>query len=470
VTQPYDLVVIGFGAAGLSAAIAYTEAAEATGRSPRIAVLERAPREERGGATQWTAALMRIAEDGRFDTNWRNLVDELGRGLSDSDYCSALEREVPATLEFLTSHGVALERLSWPAPINFAHGEVAVQTVMHPVDGGAGIVAGLGARVESHESTDIYYTTEAVRLSIGQDGAVDGVIARGADGKLRTLYAVAVVIACGGFEGNAEMLTRYLGTNACDLKLIAPGVGNNRGDGIRMATDIGADTAGQFDMFHGEAVDSRTNSPDAVIWSAPYGILVNTAGRRFMDEGTNTLDRTFELVGYEIWRNQNQQAYWITDQTVARLGLLELNFSDLPPVEAASIGELAEKLGLDRESLEKTVAEYNAACGPGTFDHTRLDGKTTVGLTPPKSNWANPLDRAPFLGYPLTTAITFTFGGLRTDLSGRVVTPGGNPIAGLYAAGEVTGLYYHEYPTATSVLRSVTFGRIAGAHAAGQLG
>jgi len=214
-------------------------------------------------------------------------------------------------------------------------------------------------------------------------------------------------------------------------------------------------------MFHGEAVDSRTNQPDAVIWSAPYGILVNRHGRRFMDEGSHTLDRTFELVGYEIWRNQDQEAYWISDQNVADLGLLALNFTDQPPVEAATVGELAEKLGLDREALEKTVAEFNAACGPEAFDHTRLDGKSTTGLTPRKSNWAQPL--SPFVGYPLTTAITFTFGGLRTDLRGRVLTPGGTPIAGLYAAGEVTGLFYHEYPTATSVLRSVTFGRIAGA-------
>jgi tricarballylate dehydrogenase len=469
-SRDYDLVVIGFGAAGLSAAVGYAEAADAAGRTARIAVLERAPEEERGGATRWTTSIMRIAEDGCFDTNWRSLVTELGQGLPDDDYCAALEREVPTTLEFLTSRGVELERVPFPVPLHFAHGEVAVGTVLHPVDGGAGIVRGLGALVEAHEGTEIHYGTEAVRLSVGEDGAVDGVVVRGANGRLQSLHAPAVVIASGGFEGNAEMLTRYLGDNACDLKLIAPGVGNNRGDGIRMAVDLGADTAGQFDMFHSEAVDSRTDKPDAVIWTTPYGILVNAGGQRFIDEGSNTLDRTFELFAYEIWRNQNQQAYWITDQNVAERGLLELNYTDLPPVEAPSIGELAEKLGLAREQLEKTVAEFNSACGPGEFDHLRLDGKATTGLAVQKTNWAQPLDRGPFVAYPLTTAITFTFGGLRTDLSGRVMTPGGNPVAGLYAAGEVTGLFYHEYPTATSVLRSVTFGRIAGAHAAGEAG
>ena len=112
------------------------------------------------------------------------------------------------------------------------------------------------------------------------------------------------------------------------------------------------------------------------------------------------------------------------------------------------------------------MAEFNAAVGPGVFDPYSFDGKSTVGLDPPKSNWAFALDSPPFIAYPLTCAICFTFGGVRTDSSARVVSPSGTPIPGLYAAGEVTGLYYHEYPVGTSVIRGITFGRIAGAHAA----
>jgi tricarballylate dehydrogenase len=66
----------------------------------------------------------------------------------------------------------------------------------------------------------------------------------------------------------------------------------------------------------------------------------------------------------------------------------------------------------------------------------------------------------------LTSAICFTYGGIRTDLDARVVTANGVPLPGLYAAGEIVGLFYHEYPAGTSVLRSLTFGRIAGIHAA----
>jgi tricarballylate dehydrogenase len=116
--------------------------------------------------------------------------------------------------------------------------------------------------------------------------------------------------------------------------------------------------------------------------------------------------------------------------------------------------------------LTATVDEYNAAIGPGELNPRVLDGKSALRLDPPKSNWAFPIVKPPYIAYPLTCAITFTFGGIKTDARARVVTPMGAAIPGLYAAGEVTGLYYHGYPAGTSVLRAATFGRIAGAHAA----
>jgi tricarballylate dehydrogenase len=177
------------------------------------------------------------------------------------------------------------------------------------------------------------------------------------------------------------------------------------------------------------------------------------------------MDATFELIAYEIWRNQNQTAFYIGDRHVHdHPQLLSMFDTDQPPIEADTIEELAMQLGIEPEDLAATVAEFNAAVGPGEFDPNRLDGKATSGIVPPKSNWAFPIDRAPFFAYPLTAAITFTYGGIKTDTSARVLTGNGAPIPGLYAAGEIAGLFYHEYPSATSVLRSITFGRIAGAH------
>jgi tricarballylate dehydrogenase len=252
------------------------------------------------------------------------------------------------------------------------------------------------------------------------------------------------------------------------LPLIAPTLANNQGDGIRLTRPLGADIAGQFDMFHGEPIDTRSSKPDAVVYAYPFGIIVNAEAKRFFDEGADSFDATFERLGYEIWANQNQEAYFVAEKAILDWpNVANIILTDQPPIEAATIAELASKLGLDATALSATVSEYNAAIGPGDSDRTVRDGKAATGIKPPKSNWATPLTTGPFIGYPLTCAITFTFGGIRTDTRGRVIRTDGSAIPGLYAAGEVTGLYYKEYPAGTSVLRALTFGRIAAEHAAG---
>ena len=463
-SSTYDIVVIGMGAAGLSAAVSYAETAAAKGRQARVAVLERSTREERGGSTRYTGSWFRVTEDRQLDPAFVETMESVSGGLADLDYCRTLERELPASIGFLEEHDVEYIYFKQGLPNRNTGGGLGM-----PAAKGLGIVEGLAGVLERTDGVDLVHETEAIRLSVSDDGRVDGVVVRGRDGLLKTLHATAVVIASGGFEGNKEMLTQYLGERACDIPVISPGTGNNRGEGIRMAMEVGADTAGQFDMFHAEPVDARSTEPDPVIYPYPYGIAVNRHAKRFYDEGKNSFDSTFEEFGYEIWRNQEQTAFLIGDQTSLSVnGFTDVVFTDLPPVTADTIGELALQLGLDAHALEATVAEYNAAVGTGEFDPYSFDGKSTVGLEPPKSNWAFPLDSPPFIAYPLTCAICFTFGGVRTDSLARVVSPSGTPIPGLYAAGEVTGLYYHEYPVGTSVIRGVTFGRIAGAHAAAE--
>jgi tricarballylate dehydrogenase len=263
------------------------------------------------------------------------------------------------------------------------------------------------------------------------------------------------------------MLTQYVGNNAVDLRKLAPGTQYNKGDGIRMATDIGADTAGQFDGIHAELTDIRTDRADPVLYGHTYTIVVNADCERFYDEGQASFSDTFELIAYEVWKNQNQAAFMITDEAVMCNNLITAFFdTDVPPAKADSIRELATLLGLDPDALEKTVSAYNAACDDRPFNPHDYDGKSTEGIEPPKSNWANPLENPPYYGYPVAAAICFTYGGLKTDTSARVLAKNGAAIPGLYAAGELVGLFYHEYPAATSVLKALTFGRIAGTHAA----
>lgn len=455
----YDLVVIGCGAAGLSAAVSYAGAVDGP---TRVAVLERASEGERGGATRYTGAWFKITEDRKLDPKFVGEMEEFSRGLADLAYCHTLEREVPHTLDFLEANGVNLIYVKQGFANNNTGGGLGM-----PSQGGLEIVNALAAVVEATDGSEIIYETEAVKLSVSDEGRVDGVIVRGGDGLLKRLGARAVVIASGGFEGNQQMLTQYLGERAVDMPLIAPGVGNNRGEGLRMVMEIGGDTSGQFDMFHAEPVDPRTSHPDAVLYGFPYGILVNGRAERFFDEGQDTLDETFEALGFEIWKHQDQTAFFVADQTFMEMeGVEQLILSDLPPISAPTIAELAAELGLDAGALANTVAQYNAAVGPGEFDPKIRDGKRTIGLDPPKSNWAYKIERPPYVAYPLTCAVNFTFGGVRTNEQAQVVSPRGTPIPGLYAAGEVTGIYYHKYPVGTSVLRASTFGRLAGAHAA----
>jgi tricarballylate dehydrogenase len=458
----YDLVVIGMGAAGLCAAVSYAETAAAGGRAARIAVLERAPREERGGATKYTTSWFRITEDRSLDPNFIPLMVEYAGDRADLDYCRVLERESRASLDFLDAHGVEVIYFKQPLPNRNTGGGLGM-----PVGGGQAIVDGLAGVLEKVDGVDLLYETAGVSLRLSDEGRVAGLVVRGPDGATRTLDTRAVVIASGGFEGSREMRAEHLGPRGADMPVIAPGPENNQGDGIRMATEAGGDTAGRFDRFHGEPVDPRATKPDAVIYPFPYAIVVNERAERFFDEGQTSFDSSFERFAYEIFAHQNQTAFFIGDQrTLAVRALTDVIFTDQPAVTADTIGGLATALGLDPDALERTVSAFNAAIGPGEYDPYVFDGKSTVGLTPNKSNWAAPVDQPPYIAYPLTCAICFTFGGVRTDAAARVVTPEGTPIPGLYAAGEVTGLYYDEYPVGTSVLRALTFGRLAGAHAA----
>jgi tricarballylate dehydrogenase len=460
-SDAYDVVVVGMGGAGLCAALSYAETAKEQDRTARIAVLERAPREERGGATRYTTARFRVDDDNNLDPTFVDTVAATHRD-ANLDYFRTLEAETPATMRFIEERGVEL--------VHYPHG---LATGIHggreaaPPGGGKAIVEGLATVLESLDGVEILYETEAGDLLTDERGAITGITARGRDGYLRTLTAPAVILACGGWQNNKAMLAQFVGKDAVDMPLIAPGVAYNTGDGLRMATAVGGGTAGQFDMIHGEPYDARSTFPDAVILSYPYGILVNKHAQRFLDEGVEPLDMTFEAFSYEIYRNQENEAYLIGDQSMVNVPFYEmLNTTDKEPVTADTLAELAEKLGLDPAALEATVAEFNAAANDVPFDPTTKDGKATSGITPPKTNWAQPLTQGPFVGYPLVTALCFVFGGVATDAQARVVSPAGFPIPGLYAAGEMTGVFYHYYPVGTSVLRGLAFGRIAGAHAA----
>jgi tricarballylate dehydrogenase len=334
-----------------------------------------------------------------------------------------------------------------------------------PVGGGLALVEALAARAEELGIT-FFYETTALGLLRDAHGRVTGLAAkRRGHGPLE--LSGRVVLGCGGFEGNSEMLTRYIGPRAVYLRPVCRGGYYNRGEGIDMALAIGAAACGDFGSYHAEPVDPRSGVSEPSIFIFPYGILVNKEGRRFADESPGTVDAHYERVTRRIFEQREGLAYVILDAKHTRIPNYRLGIrTDKPPIEARSLEEMARKIDIPAEALASTVAEYNQACVPGDYKPLQLDGVATRGLSPPKSNWALPIDEPPYHAYPIISSNVFTFGGLKVDSLARVLDRDGEPIENLYAAGEVIGMYYGNYTGSTSVLKGLVFGRIAGADAA----
>lgn len=465
----YDLLVVGSGFAGAMATLNFLETCKAEGKRGRVALVEAGQADERCGASRWTMAYLRLDKHLAFDADWKHEMKAVSKGQADQEYCEKLGEEAQRTAKYLEARGVKfVHHDEENVLLEFKTG----QHFVYPEGGGYAIVTKLMEHIRSYPNADVYWETEARHVLTTPQGAVRGLQVRRKDGLLYDLSAPDVVLACGGFEGNREMLAKYVGNHTHELPLIAPGLKYNKGAGLNMALEVGAETSGSFDGMHCELVDTRAQKPDAVIWGHNYGIVVNEHSKRFYDEGKRHLFATFEMIALELWRDHNQKGYFITDETIMkrfRPGWV-YDTTDQEPERADTIRELAVKLGCNPDELEKTVAEFNEACDKETpFDLMKLDGKRTRGLSPEKTNWANPIVNAPFYGYPLEAHLTFTYGGVKTNTNAQVLGTNGVPIPGLWAAGEMTGLFYNEYPPATSVLRSLTFGRLAGTQIAQRL-
>jgi tricarballylate dehydrogenase len=280
----------------------------------------------------------------------------------------------------------------------------------------------------------------------------------------------AVVLAAGGFEANAEWRTRYLGPG-WELAKVR-GTRFNTGDGLAMALKIGASPVGNWSGCH--AVGWERNAPefgDLAVGdqfqkhSYPFGILVNARGERFVDEGADFRNYTYAKYGRAILEQPGQFAWQVFDAKVKHLLRDEYRIRQVTKVSAGSLEELAERLdGVDAARFLETAQAFNAAVATNVpFNPNVKDGRATTGISPRKSNWANPLTTPPFEAYAVTCGITFTFGGLRVSEEAQVLDVDARAIAGLYAAGEmVGGLFYFNYPGGTGLMSGAVFGRLAG--------
>lgn len=484
-----QVIVVGGGNAALTAAIS------AAGEGARVTLLERAPEPLAGGNSRFTAGAMRVVYTGVDDLKvlMPDLTDEEVARTDFGSYSAAQfyddlgrvthYRIDPALAEVLVER--SFDTLAWMrgAGVRFLplYGRQSFEVegrvrfwgglTVEAWGGGPGLVESLTA-IARKRGVIIRYGTRATRLIV-ERGRVRGVSAETPDGP-DDFHADAVVLACGGFESSPDWRARYLGPG-WDLARVR-GTRFNTGDGIRMALEIGAAARGHWSGCHAVAWD--LNAPeygDLAVGdgfqkhSYPLGVLVNNRGERFLDEGADFRNYTYARYGAEILAQPQQTAWQIFDGKVIPLLRDEYRIREVTRVRADDLEELAAKMeGMDGHKLVETIGTFNKAVDIDVpFDPSVKDGRGTRGLAVPKSNWANPIDTPPFEAYGVTCGVTFTFGGLHVDAAARVCAQDGDPIPGLYAAGElVGGLFYFNYPGGTGLTSGAVFGRIAGIGAA----
>ena len=487
--QVADVIVVGAGNAAFCAALVAQE------QGAEVLMLEAAPQEESGGNSRFTAGSMRVAYDGVEDIKTlvpdltpaeiegtdfgtytaAQFFDDMARVTqhrADPDLVELLVTKSFATLNWMRGKGVRLipiyGRQAFKIDGKFKFwGGLTVETV----GGGPGLVARL-TQAAQKRGIAIRYGTRALEL-LYDGSCVEGVRVRH-NGAVQELRAKSVVLACGGFEANAEWRARYLGP-PWDLAKVR-GSRYNTGDGIRMALEIGGSPHGNWSGCH--AVQWEMNAPefgDLKVGdqfqkhSYPFGILINATGKRFLDEGADFRNYTYAKYGGVVLQQPGQFAWQIFDQKVKHLLRDEYKIRQITKVTANSIAEFAQKLdGVNVPEFLKTVKEWNKAVRTDVaFNPNIKDGRCTQGLAVDKSNWANlRIDAPPFEGYAVTCGVTFTFGGLRINTDAAVLNTDYQPIRGLFAAGElVGGLFYCNYPGGTGLMSGAVFGKIAGTSA-----
>jgi tricarballylate dehydrogenase len=479
-----DVLVVGGGNAGFAAALAAAE------RGRKVVLLEKAREAASGGNSFYTAGATRISHDGLqeliefVEPDERHAASEVpaytaaeyladlskvAEGRNDPELSAVLVNESNPTLRWLQGMGLKYRLMYERQAYRTQDGGYLFWGGLHVgnVGGGKGLMADHRAAAE-RMGVEVIYDCAATGL-IQEDGRVRGVRYRTSTGE-GELRAESVILASGGFEASPELRRRHLGEGWQNAKV--RGTPGNTGEMILAALDAGAARGGDWSTCHSVAWDAwhPENESNLALTNQltrggyPLGIVVNSDGKRFVDEGADYRNYTYAKYGRDILAQPGSAAFQIFD--ASSRPMLRAEEYDMPGVSvvtAPTLAELAQKAGISPEGLEETVHNFNASItGSSPFDPNVKDGRR-ADTQPPKSNWARSIATGPFYAFPVTCGITFTFGGLKTDTWGRVLTEDAEPLEGLYACGEALGgLFSGNYPGGSGLAAGAVFGRRAG--------
>lgn len=452
-----DVLVIGGGNAALCAAMTAREL------GAEVLLVECSSKELRGGNSRHTRNLRMLHDEptryltGKYQEEefWEDLLS-VTQGRTDEKLAKMVIRESKGLDQWMQAHGCMFQ----PPLKGTLH---LSRTNAHFLGGGKALMNSY-YRTAEKLGVKILYETEATGMEL-RDGIFQKAILR----NRKSEYAVgakSVVVASGGFQANLEWLEDHWGEKAKNF--LVRGTPFNRGTMLRALLDLGAKSIGDPTQCHAVAIDGRAPKFDGGIVTRldciPFGIVVNKECKRFYDEGENFWPKRYAIWGRLVAEQPEQMAFCIIDSKCLNLFIPSV----FPPFEANSIASLAQKLQLNPEQLEKTVLEFNSSVKLGTFDPTVLDDCHTVGLNPPKTHWALPLDKPPFYAYPLRPGITFTYFGVQVDEKARVIFSEIGPAPNIFAAGEIMAgnILGKGYLAGFGMTIGTVFGKIAGREAA----
>ena len=397
---------------------------------------------------QWEA--WQANPEGYFDSTELFALDTLigGKGLNDPELVNTLVNNSAAAIEYLDSIGIHLNNVA-------AFGGASVKRIHRPVNEegktvsvGAYTVPLLEAACQSRDNLALLTDVTAEKLLTNETGAVIGVEAKGKNGNKVTVNAKAVILATGGFGANLDMVVQYKPDLAGFMTTNAAGI---QGQGILMATEIGAATVDMEQIQIHPTVQADTASLITEGLRGDGAILVNANGERFIDEvGTRDVVSAAEIAQPDSfsWLVVDQK---MVDASSVIQGYIKRGLM----LQGDSYESLAKELGIPADTFAATMEKWNG--------YVAEKNDPDFGRT----SFANPLDTAPFYAVKVTAGIHHTMGGLKIDSQTHVLNTEGQIIPGLFAAGEVTGgVHGGNRLGGNAVADFVVFGRIAGQQAA----